>query len=130
MGLALFSLNAELPNRGALATVNARRMLSWGFTSIRDLETEGAGYADVDVKNAIERGIIPGPRMQVATRSMDVTGAYPLLGYAPGTFYKHFEDKLALARAVVAGVNSDVEAMITERSPCGFRRRARVWATP
>ena len=70
--------------RTILATVNARRMLSWGFTSIRDLETEGAGYADVDVKNAIERGIIPGPRMQVATRSMDVTGAYPLLGYAPG----------------------------------------------
>ena len=70
--------------RTILATVNARRMLSWGFTSIRDLETEGAGYADVDVKNAIERGIIPGPRMQVATRSMDVTGAYPLIGYAPG----------------------------------------------
>ncbi len=69
--------------RTILATVNARRMLSWGFTSIRDLETEGAGYADVDVKNAIERGIIPGPRMQVATRSLDVTGAYPLLGYAP-----------------------------------------------
>jgi imidazolonepropionase-like amidohydrolase len=69
--------------RTILATVNAGRMLSWGFTSIRDVETEGAGYADVDVKNAIARGIIPGPRMQVATRSMDVTGAYPLLGYAP-----------------------------------------------
>jgi imidazolonepropionase-like amidohydrolase len=70
--------------RTILATVNARRVLSWGFTTIRDLETEGAGYADVDVRNAIDRGIIPGPRMQVATRSMDVTGAYPLLGYAPG----------------------------------------------
>jgi imidazolonepropionase-like amidohydrolase len=69
--------------RTILATVNARRMLSWGFTSIRDLETEGAGYADVDVKTAIERGVIPGPRMQVATRALDVTGAYPLLGYAP-----------------------------------------------
>ncbi len=69
--------------RTILATVNARRMLSWGFTTIRDLETEGAGYADVDVKHAIERGVIPGPRMQVATRSMDVTGAYPLVGYAP-----------------------------------------------
>jgi len=69
--------------RTILATVNARRMLSWGFTTIRDLETEGAGYADVDVKNAIERGVIPGPRMQVATRSLDVTGAYPLTGYAP-----------------------------------------------
>jgi len=69
--------------RTILATMNARRILSWGFTTIRDVETEGAGYADVDVKTAIERGIIPGPRMQVATRAMDVTGAYPLLGYAP-----------------------------------------------
>jgi hypothetical protein len=69
--------------RTIYATVNAARMLQWGFTSIRDVETEGAGYADVDVKTAIERGIIPGPRMQVAGRSMDVTGAYPLLGYAP-----------------------------------------------
>jgi imidazolonepropionase-like amidohydrolase len=69
--------------RTILATVNAKRILAWGFTTIRDLETEGAGYADVDVRNAIERGVIPGPRMQVATRSMDVTGAYPLLGYAP-----------------------------------------------
>jgi imidazolonepropionase-like amidohydrolase len=70
--------------RTILATVNAKRILSWGFTSIRDIETEGAGYADVDVKKAIERGVIPGPRMQVATRALDVTGAYPLLGYAPG----------------------------------------------
>jgi imidazolonepropionase-like amidohydrolase len=70
--------------RTILATVNARRILSWGFTSIRDVETEGAGYADVDVKTAIERGVIAGPRMQVATRAMDVTGAYPLMGYAPG----------------------------------------------
>ena len=69
--------------RTILATVNARRMLSWGFTTIRDIETEGAGYADVDIRDAIQRGIIPGPRMQVAGRAMDVTGAYPLLGYAP-----------------------------------------------
>jgi imidazolonepropionase-like amidohydrolase len=69
--------------RTILATVNAKRILSWGFTTIRDIETEGAGYADVDVKKAIERGVIAGPRMQVATRAMDVTGAYPLHGYAP-----------------------------------------------
>jgi imidazolonepropionase-like amidohydrolase len=69
--------------RTILATVNAKRILHWGFTTIRDLETEGAGYADVDVKKAIQNGIIEGPRMQVATRSLDVTGAYPLLGYAP-----------------------------------------------
>jgi imidazolonepropionase-like amidohydrolase len=75
--------------RTILATVNARRALEYGFTSIRDLETEGAGYADVDVKKAINNGIIPGPRMQVATRAMDVTGAYPLQGYAPNVAVPH-----------------------------------------
>ena len=71
------------------ATVNARRALDYGFTSIRDLETEGAGYADADVKKAINNGIIPGPRMQVATRALDVTGAYPLQGYAPSVIVPH-----------------------------------------
>jgi imidazolonepropionase-like amidohydrolase len=75
--------------RTILATVNARRALEYGFTSIRDVETEGAGYADVDVKSAINNGVIPGPRMQVATRAMDVTGAYPLQGYAPGVMVPH-----------------------------------------
>jgi imidazolonepropionase-like amidohydrolase len=71
------------------ATVNARRALDYGFTSIRDLETEGAGYADADVKKAINNGVIPGPRMQVATRALDVTGAYPLQGYAPALTVPH-----------------------------------------
>jgi imidazolonepropionase-like amidohydrolase len=75
--------------RTILATVNARRALEYGFTSIRDLETEGAGYADADVKKAINNGVIPGPRMQVATRALDVTGAYPLQGYAPGVMVPH-----------------------------------------
>src|SRR5262249_16123570 len=75
--------------RTILATVNARRALEYGFTTIRDLETEGAGYADVDVKKAINNGVIPGPRMQVATRAMDVTGAYPLSGYAPNVPVPH-----------------------------------------
>jgi imidazolonepropionase-like amidohydrolase len=75
--------------RTILATVNVRRALDYGFTTIRDLETEGAGYADVDLRNAIDRGVIPGPRMLVATRAMDVTGAYPLLGYAPNVAVPH-----------------------------------------
>jgi imidazolonepropionase-like amidohydrolase len=75
--------------RTILATVNARRALEYGFTSIRDLETEGAGYADSDVKKAINNGIIPGPRMQVATRALDVTGSYPLQGYAPDVPVPH-----------------------------------------
>jgi len=49
--------------RAILATVNARRALEYGFTSIRDVETEGAGYADVDIKKAINNNVIPGPRM-------------------------------------------------------------------
>jgi imidazolonepropionase-like amidohydrolase len=76
-------LRQSVPYRTILATQSARRALEAGFTTIRDLETEGAGYADVAVRDAITRGVIPGPRMQVATRALDVTGAYPLLGYAP-----------------------------------------------
>ncbi|HUK23610.1 MAG TPA: amidohydrolase family protein [Terriglobales bacterium] len=85
-----YQLLKESPQyRTILATVNARRALDYGFTTIRDLETEGAGYSDVDVKRAINNGVIPGPRMQVATRAMDVTGAYPLLGYAPNVPVPH-----------------------------------------
>ncbi|HEY6250571.1 MAG TPA: amidohydrolase family protein [Candidatus Angelobacter sp.] len=76
-------LKQSVAYRTILATRSVKRALEYGFTTIRDVETEGAGYADVDLKKAINRGIIPGPRMQVATRAMDVTGAYPLLGYAP-----------------------------------------------
>jgi imidazolonepropionase-like amidohydrolase len=65
------------------ATLNARRDLDAGFTSMRDLETEGAMYSDVDVRNAINRGLIPGPRLAVATRALSTTGGYPLEGYSP-----------------------------------------------
>src|ERR1041384_2626075 len=64
------------------ATVAVRTALMNGFTALRDLETEGAMYADVDVKTAINRGVIPGPRMFVATRAMAPTGMYPLQGYS------------------------------------------------
>ncbi len=69
--------------RAARATVSARRALEQGFTTIRDVETEGAGYADVGIKEAIEAGYIPGPRMFVSTRAISTTGGYPLEGYAP-----------------------------------------------
>ncbi len=75
--------------RTILGTQSARKALEYGFTTIRDLETEGAGYADVDIKRAINAGVIPGPRMQVATRALDVTGSYPLLGYAPNVPVPH-----------------------------------------
>ena len=67
--------------RAILAARNARIALEHGFTTLRDLETEGAMYADVDLKTAIANGEVPGPRMQVATRAMTPTGMYPLLGY-------------------------------------------------
>jgi imidazolonepropionase-like amidohydrolase len=75
-------LKESIPYRAILAARNARIALDHGFTTIRDLETEGAMYADVDVKQAIANGEVPGPRMQVATRAMTPTGMYPLLGYS------------------------------------------------
>jgi imidazolonepropionase-like amidohydrolase len=69
--------------RAARATVAARRALDQGFTTIRDVETEGAGYGDVGVKEAIEAGYLPGPRMFVVTRAISTTGGYPLEGYSP-----------------------------------------------
>jgi imidazolonepropionase-like amidohydrolase len=68
--------------RSIMAANHARSMISWGFTSIRDLGSEGAGASDVAVRDAINNGIIPGPRMQVATQAIVATSAYPLLGYA------------------------------------------------
>src|SRR5213594_588278 len=64
--------------RAILAARNARIALEHGFTAIRDLETEGAMYADVDVKLAVDRGEIPGPRIFASTRAMAPTGMYPI----------------------------------------------------
>ena len=76
-------LKYPLAYRVARATVAARRALEQGFTTLRDLETEGAGYGDVGIKQAIEEGYIPGPRLFVVTRAISTTGGYPLEGYAP-----------------------------------------------
>jgi len=76
-------LKYPLSLRAARATVSARRALEQGFTVLRDLETEGAGYGDVGIKQAIEGGYIPGPRLFVVTRAISTTGGYPLEGYAP-----------------------------------------------
>jgi imidazolonepropionase-like amidohydrolase len=72
-------LYQSTPYRAILAARNARIALEHGFTAIRDLETEGAMYADVDVKRAVERGEIPGPRIFAATRAMAPTGMYPIV---------------------------------------------------
>jgi imidazolonepropionase-like amidohydrolase len=75
-------LKESTPYRALRASAAVRTAVMNGFTAIRDLETEGAMYADVDVKNAIARGVIPGPRMFVSTRAMSATGMYPLSGYS------------------------------------------------
>src|SRR5580765_7713856 len=76
-------LKAGIALRAARATFATRRALEQGFTTLRDLETEGAGYGDVEIKQAIEEGTIPGPRLFCATRAISTTGGYNLEDYAP-----------------------------------------------
>ena len=76
-------LREPLAYRVARATVNARDTLMAGITTVRDLGTEGAGYADVGLKRAIEDGVVPGPRMLVAGPAMVATGTYGPKGFAP-----------------------------------------------
>jgi imidazolonepropionase-like amidohydrolase len=75
-------LHEPLALRVARATNHARAQLLAGFTSARDLGTEGAGYADVGLRDAINQGIIPGPRMWASTRAIVVTGQYAPKGFA------------------------------------------------
>lgn len=69
-----------------LAVVNAKTTLNLGFTTVRDVKTNGAGYSDVDLKKAVNLGIIPGPRMQVATEGITATGGFAPagMGFPPG----------------------------------------------
>ena len=69
-------LTESRAERTARAVVHARETLMAGFTTVRDLGTEGAGYDDVGLKTAINKGIVPGPRMLVATRAIVATGSY------------------------------------------------------
>jgi imidazolonepropionase-like amidohydrolase len=71
-------LKQSIPYRAILAARNARIALEHGFTALRDVETEGAMYADVDVKLAVNRGEVPGPRIFASTRAMAPTGMYPI----------------------------------------------------
>jgi imidazolonepropionase-like amidohydrolase len=76
-------LKEPLALRVCRATNHAKATLLAGFTTIRDLGTEGAGYADVGIKQAIEQKIVPGPRMLVTTRAIVATGSYGPKGFAP-----------------------------------------------
>ena len=65
------------------AAVNAKKTLLSGVTSIRDLGNEGAGFADIALRDAIDQGLVPGPRIVTAIRPVTATGAYRLVGYSP-----------------------------------------------
>ncbi len=76
-------MHEGLALRVARAVNHLHATLMAGFTTIRDLGTEGAGYADVELKQAVNQGIIPGPRMLVVTRAIVATGSYAPKGFAP-----------------------------------------------
>ncbi|HEX7929695.1 MAG TPA: amidohydrolase family protein, partial [Sphingomicrobium sp.] len=77
-------LHEPLALRTARAVVHAERTLKAGFTTERDLGTEGAGFADAGLRQAIDQGIVPGPRLLVATKAIVARGAYGPKGYEPG----------------------------------------------
>jgi imidazolonepropionase-like amidohydrolase len=76
-------LKEPLALRVARGVNHARATLMAGVTTVRDLGTEGAGFADVGLKQAIDQGIVPGPRMLVATKALVATGSYGPQGFAP-----------------------------------------------
>ncbi|MFN8574874.1 MAG: amidohydrolase family protein, partial [Gemmatimonadaceae bacterium] len=78
-------LREPLGMRVARATVHLRNTLMAGFTTLRDLGTEGAGYADVGLKQAVAEGVIPGPRLYVTTRAIVGAGSYGPKGFVPET---------------------------------------------
>ena len=75
-------LHEGLALRAARAVNHLRNTLMAGFTTVRDLGTEGAGYADVELKQAVNQGIVPGPRVLASTRAIVATGSYAPKGFA------------------------------------------------
>ncbi len=84
-------LRESLAERTARAVVHARKTLLAGVTTVRDLGTEGAGYADAGLKEAIAKGVVPGPRMLVATKAIVTTGSYNPRGAPEIRFHKGAE---------------------------------------
>ncbi len=82
-------LKRSLQYRAIWATVAARKTLLAGFTSVRDIETEGAWYGDAALRDAINDGLVIGPRMQAATRALSITGGYTPYGYSPDVEIPH-----------------------------------------
>jgi imidazolonepropionase-like amidohydrolase len=103
-------LHEPLALRTARAVANARATLRAGFTSERDLGTEGAGYADVGLKQAIDQGIVEGPRLSVATRAIVALGAYGPKGFEPGVAIPQGAEEVSGAEQMVAAVRRQIAA--------------------
>ena len=103
-------LHESLALRTARAVANARATLLAGFTSARDLGTEGAGYADVGLKAAIDEGIVEGPRLAVATRAIVALGAYGPKGFEPGVAIPQGAEEVSGPEQMVAAVRRQIAA--------------------
>ena len=101
-------LHEALALRTARAVVQAERTLNAGFTTERDLGTEGAGFADVGLKQAIDQGIVPGPRLLVSTKAIVARGAYGPKGFEPGVPIPQGAQEVAGVDEIVRAVRDQV----------------------
>ena len=101
-------LHEPLALRTARAVVHAERTLDAGFTTERDLGTEGAGFADVGLRQAIDQGIVPGPRLLVATKAIVARGAYGPKGFEPGVAVPQGAQEVAGVDEIIRAVRDQV----------------------
>jgi imidazolonepropionase-like amidohydrolase len=106
-------LHEPLALRTARAVVHARKTLEAGFTTERDLGTEGAGFADVGLKQAIDQGIVPGPRLLVSTKAIVARGAYGPKGFEPGIPIPQGAQEVAGVDETIRAVRDQVAAGAT-----------------
>ena len=103
-------LHEPLALRTARAVVHAEKTLMAGFTTERDLGTEGAGYADVGLKQALNQGIVPGPRLLVATKANVARGAYGPKGFEPGVHIPQGAEEVSGADEMTRAARDQIAA--------------------
>jgi imidazolonepropionase-like amidohydrolase len=103
-------LHEPLALRTARAVVSAEKTLMAGFTTERDLGTEGAGYADVGLKQAINQGIVPGPRLLVSTKANVARGAYGPKGFEPGVHVPQGAEEISGADEMTRAARDQIAA--------------------
>ena len=103
-------LHEPLALRTARAVVHAEKTLDAGFTTERDLGTEGAGYADVGLKEAIDEGIVPGPRLLVSTKANVARGAYGPKGFEPGVKVPQGAEEISGADEMTKAARDQISA--------------------